>query len=104
MAAARVSGIPVHAMVDDLYKTKNWQNAYSNVVMHVPNAAEMDATNSNENYDMLPPVSKQPAGRPRKRRIPSAGENMPSKKRGKRTCSRCGGEGHNRATCTYGIP
>ncbi|KAL1198660.1 hypothetical protein V5N11_027563 [Cardamine amara subsp. amara] len=104
MAAARVSGIPVHAMVDDLYKTKNWQNAYSNVVMPVPNAAETDATNSNENYDMLPPVSKQPAGRPRKRRIPSAGENMPSKIRGKRTCSRCGGEGHNRATCTYGIP
>lgn len=46
------------------------------MMMHVPNAGDNDETYGNENNIILPAQTAQPSGRPRKRRIPSVGENI----------------------------
>ncbi|CAN6907119.1 unnamed protein product, partial [Brassica oleracea] len=49
--------------------------------------------------DMLPPSTKRPPGRPRKKRLLSRGEVRMKTPRRRTVCSRCKGCGHNRATC-----
>ncbi|KAK3204922.1 hypothetical protein Dsin_018968 [Dipteronia sinensis] len=48
---------------------------------------------------VYPPVGGRSAGRPRKRRIPSVGEEVAHNKG-----SQCKGSGHNRQTCKNPIP
>ncbi|CAN7003030.1 unnamed protein product, partial [Brassica oleracea var. botrytis] len=49
--------------------------------------------------DMLPPSTKRPPGRPRKKRFLFRGEVRMKTPRRRTVCSRCKGCGHNRATC-----
>src|SRR5579859_7764782 len=53
-------------------------------------------SNSDDDDVMLPPDTRRPAGRPKKRRIRNAIENEKQKIL---RCSRCTAEGHNRRTC-----
>lgn len=48
------------------------------------------------NNAMLPPDTRRPAGRPKKKRVRNAIENEKQKIL---HCTRCTGEGHNRRTC-----
>lgn len=74
LAASRAGGVSITDMVDEYYKVDCWRSAYSAVVMPVPDAEDMDVPQEVLNSCLLPPQSSQPAGRPRKRRIPSRGE------------------------------
>ncbi|KAG7557021.1 Zinc finger SWIM-type [Arabidopsis suecica] len=106
MAAARSNGTPIPDLAEDYYKTDAWRSAYSAVVMLVPNGADEDVPEELVNEERLPPQGNAGPGRPRKRRIPSAGENSRScrRKRAPGRCSRCFGTGHNKATCRNPIP
>ncbi|VYS47780.1 unnamed protein product [Arabidopsis thaliana] len=75
LAAARSNGTPIQDLVDDYYKINAWRSAYSAVVMPVPNAADEEVPEEVVNAERLPPQANTGPGRPRKRRIPSTGEN-----------------------------
>lgn len=75
LAAARESGTPITQLVDDFYSTEYWRKAYSGIVMPVPDEAEMQVPEEVRNSELLPPQTAQGAGRSRKRRIQSVGEN-----------------------------
>ena len=60
---------------------------------------ELPAASASEDDSVLPPATRRPAGRPKKRRI--RGSNEVEKR--VFTCSRCGGPRHSRRTCREGI-
>ncbi|XP_010490241.1 PREDICTED: uncharacterized protein LOC104767984 [Camelina sativa] len=106
LAAARVNGIPIPRLVEENYKSDLWRNTYSVVVMLVPDVADHDIPEDMLNPNGVPPETNAGPGRPRKRRIPSNGEERAIKRRkiGPSRCRRCYGTGHNRATCRNPIP
>ncbi|XP_010474145.1 PREDICTED: uncharacterized protein LOC104753615 [Camelina sativa] len=80
LAAAKVCGLPVVALVDDEYMTSDWINTYNCNVMPVPDANDSYTAEETSDTDMLPPESKTGPGRHKKRRIPSVGEGHVSQK------------------------
>ncbi|XP_010490427.1 PREDICTED: uncharacterized protein LOC104768200 [Camelina sativa] len=106
LAAARVNGTPIPRLVEENYKSDLCRNTYSVVVMPVPDAVDHDIPEDMLNPNGVPPETNAGPGRPRKRRIPSNGEEQAIKRRKIRPsrCSRCYGTGHNRATCRNPIP
>ncbi|CAL9239313.1 unnamed protein product [Arabidopsis halleri] len=107
LAAARAHGVPIPEMVDNHYKTGEWINAYSAVVMPVPNVENADVPQELVDDETNPPQVNPGPGRPKKRRIPSIGETVGRKKKrsnGPTRCSRCFATGHNRATFRNPIP
>ena len=101
IAACRLRNLPVESYCAEYYTTEYWKLAYAGVIH--PQGSESSWTFPNEikQIKVNPPnFLGRPAGRPKKRRIPSLGESdAPLRK-----CSRCGGVGHNRATCRNPIP
>ena len=75
------------------YKTETMRATYQQTVHPLPNESEWHLP---ENLDILvlPPKSRKPPGRPRKKRVKSHGEPPV-----KLNCNRCGKPGHNRRTC-----
>ena len=75
------------------YKTETMRATYEQTVHPLPNQSEWHLP---ENLDILvlPPKSRKPTGRPRKKRIKSHLEPTVNTK-----CRRCGQTGHNRRTC-----
>ena len=78
LAASRSNGTPIQDLVDDYYKIDAWRSAYSAVVMPVPNVSDEEVPEEVVNAERLPPQASTGPGRPRKRRIPSTGENTVS--------------------------
>jgi len=60
----------------------------------VPDTESWDIPDAIRNRIVLPWKKKKLPGRPKKLRIPSAGE-----KRKSQSCSKCGKKGHNKSTC-----
>lgn len=75
LAAARHYGQSISDGVEEYYKADAWKCSYSSVVMPVPNICDETVSVDMANSDIQPPQSSQGPGRPRKRRIPSAGES-----------------------------
>ncbi|KAL0715863.1 hypothetical protein Bca4012_065185 [Brassica carinata] len=99
VAAAVNSGLKVDVLVFTEYSSMYWLLAYTGSVnpVTVPVVEEVRAGGG---MKLLPPTTRRPSGRPRKSRMPSAGEIRRSRvSKRKRVCSRCGGADHNRATC-----
>ncbi|KAA0053388.1 uncharacterized protein E6C27_scaffold428G00520 [Cucumis melo var. makuwa] len=67
---------------------------YDGLVRSIGNHTDWSVVEVNDN--ILPPIFRRPAGRPRKRRIPSIGEVSKSSK-----CSRCKRADHNIRTCRF---
>ncbi|KAJ0255795.1 hypothetical protein HA466_0088470 [Hirschfeldia incana] len=101
VAAAIHSNRRVDELVGEELSRNNWAGAYSLSIN--PAGEEMAPTHEDDTLASLklaPPNTRRPPGRPKKIRILSRGEF----KRGVlgrkvRTCKRCGGKDHNRATC-----
>ena len=83
-----------YAFVSQYYYTTVLSATYGGLVRPIGNHTDWSVVEVNDN--ILPPVFRRPAGRPRKRRIPSIGEVSKSSK-----CSRCKRAGHNIRTCTF---
>lgn len=77
---------------------------HTEIAMSPPTASEPDINDSNDASDdndaLLPPNTRRPAGRPKKRRIRHGVEMEPQRVL---KCGRCKAPGHNRATCTNPI-
>jgi len=82
-----------------MYTVERLLHAYACPVIPVGNSVEWIVPDEVKNIVVLPPEMRRPAGRPKKLRIPSVGEEVHT-----RTCSRCGQHGHNRKTCKNPVP
>ncbi|XP_050208954.1 uncharacterized protein LOC126659644 [Mercurialis annua] len=76
------------------FTKENLLAMYDGVVYPMPSQNNWDIPTEIERIEILPPIGKIPAGRPKKRRINGPAETVnPSK------CGRCDQRGHNRKTC-----
>ncbi|XP_038701913.1 uncharacterized protein LOC119998649 [Tripterygium wilfordii] len=95
-AACRVRKLPIISLCSQYYRTDMLLLAYAEPINPVLNT---DANVLTEELRVvLPPETRRKSGRPKKRRIPSSGEQIQ-----KRKCSRCKQDGHNRQTCSEPI-
>ncbi|TYJ96591.1 uncharacterized protein E5676_scaffold1278G00090 [Cucumis melo var. makuwa] len=83
-----------YAFVSQYYYATVLSATYGGLVRPIGNHTDWSVVGVNDN--ILPPVFRRPAGRPRKRRIPSIGEVSKSSK-----CSRCKRASHNIRTCRF---
>ncbi|XP_062100383.1 uncharacterized protein LOC133806279 [Humulus lupulus] len=79
--------------VADYDKTTTMKATYESTVHPLPNESEWTLPET-LNKIFLPPKSRKPPGRPRRKRIRSRGEPKVQIK-----CGRCAQPGHNRKTC-----
>ncbi|KAL7194073.1 hypothetical protein ACSBR2_025671 [Camellia fascicularis] len=93
VAAIFRSGKNLNSFVEPFFHADMYRQAYSFSIGPVPTVEKPLC--SIENAMILPPLSKRPAGRPKKNRIASTGEFKRVIK-----CSRCESIGHhNKRTC-----
>ncbi|TYK14893.1 MuDRA-like transposase [Cucumis melo var. makuwa] len=85
---------PVSEVEFQYYYATVLSATYGGLVRPIGNHTDWSVVEVNDN--ILPLVFRRPAGRPRKRRIPSIGEVSKSSK-----FSRCKRAGHNIRTCTF---
>ena len=78
----------------DYFKKNTLVRMYSNRIFPVCHPDDWDVPASVKAQVVTPPVITKEAGRPKIKRIPSAGERVKSRKQS--TCSRCKQSGHNR--------
>ncbi|KAG7564838.1 Zinc finger SWIM-type [Arabidopsis suecica] len=102
LAAARINGVHIPTLVGDVYKLTVFHAAYEQFIFPVPNQGDAEVPEVVEQEQFNPPRNPPGPGRRKKRRIPSAGENVGGKRRkgGPHKCSICYETGHNRATCS----
>ncbi|KAL7171996.1 hypothetical protein ACSBR2_031648 [Camellia fascicularis] len=97
MVAIRNSGSDLNALVEPYFHVSTYQLPYSHTIYPIPTIEKPYA--NLENYVILPPVMRRPPGRPKKKWIPSKGEEVQQIQ-----CDHCGRMGnHNRKTCTKPI-
>lgn len=90
----RFKGMSINSMASDRYTTGYLKHAYEMAVNPVPDPESWDIPDAIRNRIVLPWKKKKLPGRPKKLRIPSAGE-----KRKLQSCSKCGNKGHNKSAC-----
>ncbi|KAK0606826.1 hypothetical protein LWI29_004849 [Acer saccharum] len=79
----------------DFYKTNTWLESYSGLIFPVGHPTEWNTPAEVRSEVVLPPEWRAQAGRPRKNRIPSAGEHGSKT----RHCPICKKSGYNRQNC-----
>ncbi|KAK2656142.1 hypothetical protein Ddye_009194 [Dipteronia dyeriana] len=85
MAVARLKGVSINSLVSDLYTTRFLKHAYEMGVNPVPDPEFWNIPHVIRNSIVLSWEKKKLPGRPKKFKIPSAGE-----KRKLHSCSKCG--------------
>ncbi|CAH9059260.1 unnamed protein product [Cuscuta epithymum] len=94
------NGLSCYDYVSSYYSSESWVEAYKGSVPPLGSYSLYDAPVGIRNWVVKPPISdKRPAGRPKKKRIPSTGEFLKKQK-----CGRCKEQGHNQKTCNNPIP
>ncbi|XP_058077551.1 uncharacterized protein LOC131225947 [Magnolia sinica] len=84
-----------------LYTARNYQITYENSVYPVRDQSQWEISPAFKEYcsRIRPPLQMRSAGRPKKARILSRGEERTTK-----ICGRCKQTGHNRRSCKFPIP
>ncbi|XP_062119357.1 uncharacterized protein LOC133833115 [Humulus lupulus] len=100
LAGARDRGISPYSLCSRFYTVEAWLSSYGGSVYTLGNEESWVIPNDIGSMMIAPPLVKQKAGRPKKKRRLSKGE----KNRKQHRCSRCGVLGHNRVTCTTVCP
>lgn len=72
LAVASDIDVSTEKLVGNVYSTSVWRAAYEGTIHPVPTADE--TTNVDERFELKPPVTRRPPGRPKKLRILSTGE------------------------------
>ncbi|XP_020876702.1 uncharacterized protein LOC110227283 isoform X2 [Arabidopsis lyrata subsp. lyrata] len=106
LAAARLRGIYVPALISSHYTLATFCEAYAEYIFPVPNQCDEVIPAVVEQTQFIQPINPNGPGRRKKKRIPSAGEFTAAKRRksGPHKCSSCLKTGHNRATCSNVLP
>ncbi|XP_060969462.1 uncharacterized protein LOC133036748 [Cannabis sativa] len=77
----------------DYYNTKNWLETYEAAVYPVRNQSSWDIPQEIKDNEILPPLERVKAGRPKKKRTRPSWETKTQIK-----CTKCGRKGYNRRT------
>ncbi|XP_062113180.1 uncharacterized protein LOC133824319 [Humulus lupulus] len=96
LASARDRGISPYSLCSRFYTVEVWLSSYGGSVYTLGNEESWVIPNDIGSMMIAPPLVKQKAGRPKKKRRLSKGEKNSKQHR----CSRCGVLGQNRVTCT----
>ncbi|XP_062099995.1 uncharacterized protein LOC133805862 [Humulus lupulus] len=99
-AGARDRGISPYSLCSRFYTVEAWLSSYGGSVYTLGNEESWVIPNDIGSMMIAPPLVKQKAGRPKKKRHLSKDEKNSKQRR----CSRCGVLGHNRVTCTTVCP
>ncbi|XP_062119054.1 uncharacterized protein LOC133832768 [Humulus lupulus] len=100
LAGARDRGISPYTLCSRFYTIEAWLSSYGGFVYTLGNEESWVILNDIGSMMIAPPLVKQKACRPKKKRRLSKGEKNSKQHR----CSRCGVLGHNRVTCTTVCP
>ncbi|KAL7198640.1 hypothetical protein ACSBR2_021025 [Camellia fascicularis] len=93
IVAVQKSGKNLDDIVVPWYHVSEYRLTYAPTIYPIPTVEKQPFNPTN--YVIYPPNVKRPPGRPKKKRIPSKGENVQQIR-----CGRCGRMGnHNRKTC-----
>ncbi|RYE21854.1 MAG: hypothetical protein EOP45_09050 [Sphingobacteriaceae bacterium] len=100
IAACGHRNLAVEGYISPYYTAEYWRASYAGVHHPHGNIQTWIIPPEVANFVIQPPTHRaRAAGRPKKRRIPSQGEEPIRRK-----CSRCGEVGHNRTTCSSQFP
>ncbi|XP_062088924.1 protein FAR1-RELATED SEQUENCE 5-like [Humulus lupulus] len=97
-AAIRKANLCHYTYVSDFYMKDVFVSTYNGIIHPVGSQKFWDIPDIVKDHVVLPPIVRRRAGRPKKKRIPSAGE-----KRRQIKCGRCNENGHNRKRCRNAI-
>ncbi|KAL7218923.1 hypothetical protein ACSBR2_012066 [Camellia fascicularis] len=93
IVASRRSGRDLCSLIEPYFHVSEYRLSYSPSITPLPTVEQPPFTG--HDYIILPLAVKRPPGRPKKKRIPSRGEEVQPIR-----CSKCGRIGnHNRKTC-----
>ncbi|KAG5526792.1 hypothetical protein RHGRI_032905 [Rhododendron griersonianum] len=93
VCAIKYSGKDLNLYVERYFHVESYHQVYSKPIYPVASLLKGDVVDCGTS--ILPPLSKKPPGRPKKKRIRSNGEKVREMK-----CGRCGKMGnHNKLTC-----
>ncbi|KAG5525661.1 hypothetical protein RHGRI_032085 [Rhododendron griersonianum] len=93
VCAIKYSGKDLNLYVERYFHVESYRQVYSKPIYPVASLLKGDVVDCGTS--ILPPLSKKPPGRPKKKRIRSNGEKVREMK-----CGRCGKMGnHNKLTC-----
>ncbi|KAL5558468.1 hypothetical protein UlMin_034679 [Ulmus minor] len=94
LAVVRKTPYQAYDLCSLYYTREFWHETYRGVISPIPHISSWTIPQQISEFELQPPDVRTVAGRRRKRRLPSIGEELPTPK-----CSRCKERGHNRATC-----
>ncbi|KAL5557065.1 hypothetical protein UlMin_039301 [Ulmus minor] len=94
LAVVRKTPYEAYDLCSLYYTREFWHETYRGVINPIPHISSWTTPQQISEFELQPPDVRTVAGRRRKRRLPSMGEELPTPK-----CSRCKERGHNRATC-----
>ncbi|XP_013616946.1 PREDICTED: uncharacterized protein LOC106323351 [Brassica oleracea var. oleracea] len=97
VAAAGRTNISTEGLADVTYYADTWHSSYEAKIYSIPSVGGNEVGGSHKG-DLLPPDVRRPPGTPRKAHILSRGEDKHAPMTGGRKCTRCRGEGHNKAS------
>ncbi|CAE5979869.1 unnamed protein product [Arabidopsis arenosa] len=99
IAAAICCDMSVPMLAAPQYGSFFWSLAYTGGIYPVPDLSTLrEVPDRIATLTVLPPLTRRPPGRPNRTRYLSTGEFERPKKITKRSCTRCRGTGHNRAS------
>ncbi|XP_020876453.1 uncharacterized protein LOC110227218 [Arabidopsis lyrata subsp. lyrata] len=104
IAAAIRCDMSVPMLAAPQYGSFFWSLAYNGSIHPVPDLSTLrEVPDGIATLTVLPPLTRRPPGRPKRTRYLSTGEFKRPRKITKRSCTRCRGSGHNRASCKMPI-
>ena len=98
-AVIRKANLSHYNYVCHYYLKSAFSGAYGEMIQPVGSQVHWDVPNSISEIKILPPEQKPVPGRPKKKRLPSAGEHKRLVQ-----CGRCKSYGHNQKTCKNLVP
>ncbi|KAL8478296.1 hypothetical protein ACS0TY_030270 [Phlomoides rotata] len=102
VAVIRKLKLDVHGFCADYCKTENLRQLYSGCIYPVGHPDDWLVPVNVKSRVVLPPITRVPPGKPKGKRVPSAGKRR-NVHRQLQVCSRCKQPGHKRVTCTNNI-
>ncbi|KAG7640806.1 Zinc finger PMZ-type [Arabidopsis suecica] len=104
IASAKHINLNENMFVDEFHSTYRWRQAYSESIHPNGDMEYWEIPETISEVICLPPSTRVPSGRRKKKRIPSVWEHRRSQPKPKvHKCSRCGQWGHNKSTCVAAI-
>jgi hypothetical protein len=104
LAAVRVLGTDIDALMHPMDTTVGWRSMYKDRSMEIPTTAEIESFAHMRDPSLLKlPALKNPRGRPKLKRQQGFLERLKSTKR-VMYCSACGTSGHDVRNCPSALP